>query len=232
MRYPAQSTALPPPLPPERRTVGQLIAESIKLYMERFWRAIPLGLAAIPFVLAEHSFGGGRHGVPTLAHVGLLVAIEAPVFSASYAGACLLVLGRAPWRRVALGLALGLPLFAAFRVLALLYILPGLAWLAFVGLAVPVVLTSDASPVGALRRALQLARADYAHALGGLCGITLATYVTALALTILLHTQAGNGNIGAAALADLVLFPIVFIGSALLYVDQNARLLVREAAPA
>ena len=34
---------LPPPLPPAERTVGQLIAETIRLYGQHFWRALPLG---------------------------------------------------------------------------------------------------------------------------------------------------------------------------------------------
>ena len=38
-------SSLPPPLPPETRTVGQLVAESIRLYGNHFWRVLPLGLA-------------------------------------------------------------------------------------------------------------------------------------------------------------------------------------------
>ena len=35
---------LPPPLPPAERTVGQLVAETIKLYGRRFMSALPIGL--------------------------------------------------------------------------------------------------------------------------------------------------------------------------------------------
>ena len=35
---------LPPPLPPETRTVGQLVAETLRLYGRRFWLVLPLGL--------------------------------------------------------------------------------------------------------------------------------------------------------------------------------------------
>ena len=35
---------LPPPLPPETRTVGQLVAESLKLYAARFWPSLALGI--------------------------------------------------------------------------------------------------------------------------------------------------------------------------------------------
>jgi hypothetical protein len=34
----------PPALPPESRTVGQLVAESIQLYRRRFWPSLALGL--------------------------------------------------------------------------------------------------------------------------------------------------------------------------------------------
>src|SRR5687768_2787275 len=36
---------LPQPLPPEKRTVGQLVAETLRLYGRRFSAALPLGLA-------------------------------------------------------------------------------------------------------------------------------------------------------------------------------------------
>ena len=35
---------LPHPLPPEERTVVQLVAETIRAYGAQFWRALPLGL--------------------------------------------------------------------------------------------------------------------------------------------------------------------------------------------
>ena len=34
----------PPALPPETRTVGQLVAESLQLYRRRFWPSLALGL--------------------------------------------------------------------------------------------------------------------------------------------------------------------------------------------
>ena len=48
---------LPPPLPPGERTVGQLVAESIRLYGQRFWAALLLGLpiAVITQVSIGHS---------------------------------------------------------------------------------------------------------------------------------------------------------------------------------
>src|SRR5439155_5481440 len=43
-RTPRKKAPLPAPLPPETRTVGQLVAETIRLYGERFWVSLPLGL--------------------------------------------------------------------------------------------------------------------------------------------------------------------------------------------
>src|SRR5689334_18802201 len=135
MRYPAK-TATPPPLPPERRTVGQLIAEAIRLYYAHAWRALPLGALTVPFVFAEHAWGGGKGGVPSAAHLGLVLAIEAPTLAAAYVGAALVVLGRAPRGRIATAWLLGIALYVPFRLLATLGILPGVVWLALVGLAV------------------------------------------------------------------------------------------------
>ena len=48
---------LPPPLPPENRTVGQLVAETLKLYGNHFWVALALG--AGPAVVGGAPSTGG-----------------------------------------------------------------------------------------------------------------------------------------------------------------------------
>ena len=50
---------LPPPLPPGERTVGQLIAETIRLYGDNFWRALPLGLPIAVLDQLDLGRGGG-----------------------------------------------------------------------------------------------------------------------------------------------------------------------------
>src|ERR671937_3113809 len=45
-----RSHELPPPLPPETRTVGQLVAEAVRFYGSRFWPSLALGIP--PAVLA------------------------------------------------------------------------------------------------------------------------------------------------------------------------------------
>ena len=49
-------------------------------------------------------------------------------------------------------------------------------------------------------------------------------YVTRLMLALLLRSGGESTERVAAALSDLVLSPLLFVGSALLYIDQAARL--------
>ena len=44
MSYPRAGEPRPAALPPGQRTVGQLVAESIRFYGARFWAVIPLGV--------------------------------------------------------------------------------------------------------------------------------------------------------------------------------------------
>ena len=63
---------LPPPLPPETRTVGQLVAESIRLYGARFWPSLALGIGpALVGVAAAELDGVAR--VVVVIGVGPLV---------------------------------------------------------------------------------------------------------------------------------------------------------------
>src|SRR5687767_1990466 len=123
--------ALPPPLPPEDRTVGQLVAETIRLYGRRFWASLPLGLplAVTGQVIAGRSIS---------AQVALLWA-AAPLLTASYVWASSIVLDTPLTRRsFTVGLVAGTLVFLPAPVLMTLFLLPALAWLALFGLAVPV----------------------------------------------------------------------------------------------
>jgi len=202
---------LPPPLPPETRPVGQPVAESIRLYGDTFWRALPLGL---PIAVVNQLAAG--HGL--WVQVAILAG-AAPALSAAYVGACLLVRPGA-W---ALPLALGTALILPVPLLMLVYVLPAVAWLALIGLAVPAALYEQLGVRRALARGLQLGRADYVHALGSLAALTIIFGVTKLALIVVLHGQADAAERSALFLADLVLSPLLFLGGALLYFDQAAR---------
>jgi Zn-dependent protease with chaperone function len=61
------------------------------------------------------------------------------------------------------------------------------------------------------------------HALFGLVTLTLLVFLTQIGAAMLLQGFADNSERAASFLAGLVLSPVLFIGAALLYVDQAAR---------
>jgi hypothetical protein len=85
---------LPPPLPPGERTVGQLVAESIRAYGANFWRALPLGL---PLALMTQVI----FGYAFLTQV-VLLSLAAPLTSAAFIAATMLVGDVRPGRVVLL----------------------------------------------------------------------------------------------------------------------------------
>lgn len=210
-------TAAPEALPPSERTVGQLVAETIRLYGRRFLLCLPLGLpaAALDLVAAE---------VPRATGFWIALTAGPVLLTASYVGATLIAFDvpRAP-RRLALAFAAGALVFVPFPLLASLFILPGLAWLALFGLVVPAILLEDRGFRDGLNRATRLARADYVHALGALAALALVYFVSRFGLAVLLRGQGDQTEAVAAFLADLVVSPLLFLGAALLYVDQAAR---------
>lgn len=214
--YPRVKEPLPEALPPGERTVGQLVAESIRFYGQRFWRVVPLGLVFVGVDLA--SFGRSV-SVQTL-----VLWAFAPLFCAAYVHASALALAPPPSRRATVNAFLvALIVFAPFPVLVRLYVLPGIALFALLGLGVPAALVEGLGVGAALRRGLQLGRADAVHAVAGLATLALVFGVSRYALLVLLHTQGNQTQDVAAVLSDLVLSPLLFVGSALLYVDQAAR---------
>ena len=208
---------LPPPLPPESRTVGQLVAETIRLYGRRFWIALPLGLG----VATLDQLAGISRG----AWLVLMLTGGAAVLSASYvAGAAIATKTRLTPRTALTACAAGVIAFVPVPFLLLVFVLPAVAWLAFVGLAVPVAVVERTGVSAALRRATRLARADYVHALGSLATLAIVYFLTRFMLTLLLHGQGEQTERIAIFLADLVPAPMLFLGAALLYYDQAARL--------
>ena len=211
---------LPAPLPPERRTVGQLVAESIRLYGRRFWPALPLGLV----VAIADALGPEPRGSRML----VLVAF-APLFTLAYARATTLVLDISPPLRAwATAVVAGTVVFLPAAVLFPWFAIAAVAWLAFVGLVVPVALAERLDFAESFLRAVRLAKADYVHALGSLATLVILFGITRLLLALLLNAQADNTVRAAVAISDIVLAPLLFLGSAMLYVDQAARLEARE----
>jgi len=213
---------LPPPLPPEQRTVGQLVGEAMRAYGSRFWAALAIGLpvAAVNALVVAVPRGLGQ--LLLAAGGGVLMAL-------SYVGACAIILER-PFRSrsAVVAYAIGVLVFIPFPFLATVFVLPGLVWLAFVGLAVPSAFVEHLGVRTAFARGIQLARADFVHVLGGLAALALVVFLTQAALYLVLREFAENTRVVAAILASVVVSPLVFIGAALLYLDQDARLRSRE----
>jgi hypothetical protein len=192
---------LPPPLPPAERTVGQLVAETLRLYGDNLWPSLALGISLVVI----NQLSAGRS---TATQVAILAAAS-PLMAAAFTGASAIV-GK-------------VRLDSGTAVLAIFYVLPAVAWLALFGLVVPVIVIERLGAGAALRRAVQLARADYIHALASLATLVILFGLVKLMLALLLRDLGDAGERAALGLADLVMSPVLFLGGALLYVDQRAR---------
>jgi hypothetical protein len=210
-----RSHELPPPLPPETRTVGQLVAEAIRFYGRRFWPSLVLGIGpAVLVVLGA--------GLSQRERLVLVVTVGTLLLTASYVVACALVAGerRGP---LSVAYAAGALVFVPAPLLAAAFVLPALAWLAVFGFVVPAVLVEGRDFRTAFRRAIELSRADYVHALGSLATLVIVVFLSQAVLFLLLR-GAGEAAVAAAGfLANLVISPLLFLGAALLYYDQAAR---------
>jgi len=221
-RSPRDKQPLPPPLPPETRTVGQLVAESVRLYGRRFWPSLALGIG--PAVVGAASLYLGR--IPAIV---LLTAVGALVMGVSSAGASAIVSGRRPAGRRMLSAALvGFLVYLPVPYLTLFFLLPAVAWLAFVGLSVPALVIEDLDVRRAFRRGIALGRADFVHALGSLATLVIVVFLTGSVMSIIVHGGSGQAVRITAFLASLVVSPVFFLGGALLYGDQEARLRLKS----
>jgi len=195
-----------------------LVAETIRLYGSRFWRSLALGVvpAAAGLVLAES---------PGVARLPLALTVGAAAASLSFALATGVLAGeRIPRRRLAEATAFGaITLFPAVLLIGLLGILgllPAVVWLGFAGLIVPVITLERRHSYA---RAFELARADLAHAVGSLATLALVGLLTAYVIFFTLRS-AGTAALRASAFVSVVVIsPLLFLGGALLYYDQLAR---------
>jgi hypothetical protein len=201
----------PAALPPGERTIGQLVAESIRFYGDNFWVVLMLG---VPFVLLD--LLSWREAWWKQVIVGWIVG---PLICAAYIRAAMLIEGSFwSWRAYVAALVIYLP----YPVLGV-YVLPAVVYFALVGLGVPAAVQADAGLRETVRRGVRLGRADPMHAIGGLATIVLVVGVSRLSLEVLLNTQGGQARELAVVLADLVLSPLFYVGAVLLSVDQEAR---------
>jgi hypothetical protein len=207
----------PAALPPAERTVGQVVAESIRIYERRFFPCLAIGVA--PAALALVTTRVSRYVWLVLAPTA-----AAALLSAAFVAAAVVVLARRPPApRLVVAWLVGWLVLAPVPFLVLAFVLPGLAWLAAFGLVVPVLVVEELPPLAAVPRAWTLARADYVHALGSLATLAIVVFLTQSVLAFLLRGAGGAATDVAFVLANVVVSPLLFIGTALLYVDQAAR---------
>jgi hypothetical protein len=209
---------LPPPLPPETRTVGQLVAETLRLYGRRFWASLALGLG--PAATAV-----GLTFIPGWWALAFVLTAGSLLMTASYVGGTVIASdAKLTWHSLAVGLLVGCAIFLPVPFLYGAFVLPAVAWLGIVGLAVPAAIVERRGPRESVGRGLSLARADYVHAIGSLATLVIVSFLTATVLFTLLRGGSKIALSSAAFASLLVISPILFLGGGLLYFDQAARL--------
>jgi hypothetical protein len=225
--------------PPERPLpLGEILAETVRIYGERPLAALGLGaVEAGAFLLAR--------ALPDLLGV-LLLAVA---FTATFGAAARVVSGDAfgeAWAQVALRLPVLLVLTVvvavpfAIAVGYLFLLVLAVLWIAVAGFSIPVtMLERDATVTTvfdriafALYRSLRLARAEYLHAAGVAAALVILYLLLGNLIGAALVGFADNGRLVAGALVQLVLAPLFFLGLSVLYYEQRARAAVsspREA---
>jgi hypothetical protein len=204
---------------PADRTVGQLIADAIRLYQRRFWRVLALGLGPTAFTVGAGLFDGG-------VQIAYAAVVGPVVLAATY----VLAVKLATHHTAAIGPALLAGVVALFPLaISRALIFPGiyflaLAWFALLGLSVPSIMIEGRSLAGGFRRGFQLARADFVHAFGAVAAIAVIVIVSIFSLSLFLAGFGSQSVTVAAVLAIVVMSPLFFLVSALLYLDQKARL--------
>lgn len=225
--------------PPDRPLkLGELLAETVRIYGERPWAALGLGaVEAAAFLLAR--------AVPWF--VAVLVLSFA--FTGTFAAAARLVSGdafREAWAQVGLRapvlvvltFVVAVPFAVAVGYLFLLVV--AVLWLAFAGFAVPVTMLERDPALGgtfdrlafALYRSVRLARSEYLHAAGVTAALVLLYLLLGNVIGAALVGFAENGRLISVALVQLVLAPFFFIGLSVLYYEQRARAAVSSRGEA
>jgi hypothetical protein len=215
----------PPAAVPAERTIGQLVADTLRFYNGRLWACLPLGLppAILTVTAAE---------LPRDERIALLVIGWPFLMTISFVAASFLVSATSfDGRRALVAFVLGLVIAVPVPLLVTFLVLPAVLWLALVGMAVPAAVIEGTGVRASFRRGVALARADYVHAAGTMATLVLVVVLTQLILFQLLHGLSEQAIAVAAFLANLVISPVLFVGSTFLYEDQLARAGVQSKPP-
>lgn len=216
--------------PPDRPlSLGELLSEAIRIYSQRPWAAIGVGLVT-----------GGAYLLAAVTPDLLDVLVVALSFTASYGAASRLVSGDTfpeAWAQVGVRAPVLLVItfvVAVPAVIALTYLfllILGALWLALMGFSVPVAMLERDPDVRnpfdriaySLLRSIRLARAEYLHALGVVAALIMIYLVLGIGLGVALVGFAENGRLIATSLVQVVLAPFFFLGLSVLYFEQRAR---------
>ena len=230
--------------PPGRPlALGEVLAETSRIYRERLWAAFGLGaIVAVVFTVAG--------ALPDLAAVPLLAVL----FTVGYAVAQRLTAGdplSRVWRRVganvivlavltlivSIPFALGVFIRAADPLAGLVFILFAVCWLVFLGFSIPASVDDtggEARPgrfdslAGSLQRSIELARTEFFHAVGVVAALLVIYGLIGPFMAAALVGFAENSVSVAFTLSQVVLAPFFFLGLAVLYAEQKARSALRE----
>lgn len=217
-------TAAPDPVqvPPEKQTIGQLVADALRFYGDHVLASLALGIGPAALTVAAAT-------LPRDPRV-ITFAVGWPlVMTLSFVSACFIVSGT-PFgaRRFLVAGLVGLVVAIPVPLLVTLIVLPAVLWLAIIGLAVPAAVREGTGVRASIRRGFSLGRADAVHSLGTIATLVLLVVVTQLMLYQLLHGLSGQAAAVAAFLASMLITPVLFIGAALLYDHQVARAAVKS----
>lgn len=219
------------PAPDRPLALGEIFAETVRLYGDRLWPALGLGAVYSGIVVLTR-----------LVHPALNVVAAALLFVLTFGAATRLVIGdtfREAWAQVAvrlpvllvLALVVGLPFILAVGYLFVFGLLFTAFWFGLTSFSVPAAVAERendgrrwSQAVGfALERTIALARTEYLHATGVVAALLLVNLLFERLLSGALVGFADNTQALAVLLAQLVLAPFVFLGLSVLYFDQRAR---------
>jgi hypothetical protein len=216
--------------------LSELLAETVRLYGQRFGAAIGLGLPT-----------GGAFLATLAAPAALDIVIVAITFTASFAAAARLTAGDPFWEAwaqvglrlpilVVLMVVVAVPFAVAFGKLLLL--VPAVAWLGLTGLSIPVAMLERDPQAGnwfhrvgfTLSRALSLARVEPLHAIGIAAALVIVYIVLGIVLAAALIGFGDSGREAAVAISQVILAPLFFLGLSVLYFEQKVRALSSRPA--
>jgi hypothetical protein len=210
----------PVALPPAERTIGQLVAETVRFYGDHFWKVV--GLGVVPASFAAITARAPHHLTETLSPT-----LFGALLSATFVAACVIALETRPSNgRLVQAWGLGWIVLQPVLVPVPYLILAGAVWLLCLALAIPVLVVEGKGVWGSVVRALRLAQADWVHQIGAIATLVVLVFLSQGVLAFALRGFGGTAISISFFLASMVVSPLLFVGTALLYVDQAARVRV------